>query len=46
VECSFLSHNEEEQRLRDPAYRQQIADAIHIGIANYGSRRRMVTAAR
>jgi len=46
VECSFLSHDEEEQRLRDPEYRQQIADAIHIGIANYGSRRRMVTAAR
>lgn len=45
VECSFLSNEEEEQRLRDPDYRQQIADAIHIGIANYGSRRRMVTAA-
>jgi N-acetylmuramoyl-L-alanine amidase len=45
VECSFLSHSEEERRLRDPAYRQQIADAIHIGIANYGSRRRMVSVA-
>jgi len=45
VECSFLSHRKEEQRLRDPAYRQQVADAIYIGIANYGSRRRMVTAA-
>ncbi len=46
VECSFLSHDEEEQRLRDPEYRQQVADAIHIGIANYGARRRMVTEAR
>ncbi len=46
VECSFLSHKQEEQRLRDPEYRQQVADAIHIGIANYGSRRRMVTAGR
>ena len=46
VECSFLSHDKEEQRLRDPEYRQQVADAIHIGIANYGSRRRMVSEAR
>ena len=46
VECSFLSHKQEEQRLRDPEYRQQVADAIHIGIANCGSRRRMMTAAR
>jgi len=46
VECSFLSHEQEGQRLGDPAYRQQVADAIHIGIANYGTRRRMVTAAR
>ena len=44
VECGFLSHSEEEARLRDPEYRQQIADAIYIGIANYGTRRRMMTA--
>lgn len=44
VECSFLSHRDEEARLRDPEYRQQVADAIYIGIANYGARRRMMTA--
>jgi len=46
VECSFISHPDEEQRLRDPEYRQGLADAIHIGIENYASRRRMVSAAR
>lgn len=44
VECSFLSHDREEQRLRDPDYRQRVADAIHIGIENYSAKRRMLTA--
>ena len=46
VECSFLSHRDEEQRLRDPEYRQQVADSIHIGIENFIARRRMLTEAR
>ena len=35
VETSFLSNGDEEQRLRDPAYRQRIAEAIHIGMQNF-----------
>lgn len=46
IECSFVSNPTEEERLRDPAYRQQIADAIHIGIDNYAAKRRMLTTAR
>ena len=46
VECSFVSNPEEEQRLRTPEYRQQLADAIHIGIENFAARRRMLTASR
>lgn len=44
VECSFLSHDREEERLRDPDYRQKVADAIHIGIENFAAKRRMITA--
>lgn len=43
VECSFLSHPEEEERLRDAVYRQKVADAIHIGIENFAARRRMIS---
>lgn len=46
VECSFVSNPTEEKRLRDPEYRQQIADAIHIGIDNYAAKRRMLATAR
>lgn len=35
VEASFLSHSEEEQRLREAAYRQQLAEALYIGIEGY-----------
>ncbi len=45
VEVSFLSNPTEETRLNDDAYRQQVADAIHIGIENFVERRRMVSAA-
>ena len=45
VEVSFLSNATEETRLNGDAYRQQVADAIHIGIENFVERRRMVTAA-
>ena len=41
IECSFVSNPREEERLRDPSYRQQVADAIHIGIENFAARRRM-----
>ena len=43
VECSFLSNPTEEKRLRDAGYRQQIADALLIGIENYAAKRRMLT---
>lgn len=46
VECSFLSHRDEEERLRDPEYRQRVADSIHIGIENFVARRRMLTQAQ
>lgn len=35
VEISHLSHSREEQRLRDPGYRQHVAQAIYSGIINY-----------
>lgn len=44
VEASFVSNAQEEERLRDPEYRQRVADAIHVGIENYIERRRMTTA--
>ncbi|NBS45829.1 MAG: N-acetylmuramoyl-L-alanine amidase [Betaproteobacteria bacterium] len=35
VETAFISHPEEEQRLRDEAYQEQLADALAKGIARY-----------
>lgn len=35
VEISHLSHSREEQRLRDPNYRQHVAQGIYSGIINY-----------
>jgi N-acetylmuramoyl-L-alanine amidase len=35
VEISHLSHSREEQRLRDPGYRQHVAQAIYSGIIDY-----------
>jgi len=46
VEVSFLSNPTEETRLNEDAYRQQVADAIHIGIENFVERRRMISDAR
>lgn len=43
VELSFVSNPTEEDRLRDPDYRQQLADAIHIGVENYVAKRRMLS---
>ncbi len=45
VEVSFLSNPTEETRLNEDTYRQQVADAIHIGIENFIERRRMISAA-
>ncbi len=45
IEVSFLSNPTEETRLNEDAYRQQVADAIHIGIENFVEQRRMVTTA-
>jgi len=36
-EISFVSSPEDETRLQNPAYRQQIADALYKGIAQYVS---------
>jgi N-acetylmuramoyl-L-alanine amidase len=35
VETAFISNPEEEQRLRDPAYRAQLVDALASGIRRY-----------
>ncbi|MBM3338743.1 MAG: AMIN domain-containing protein [Betaproteobacteria bacterium] len=35
VETAFISNPEEEQRLADPGYRDQLADALHLGIKQY-----------
>lgn len=35
VETAFISHPEEELRLRDAAYQEQLADALARGIARY-----------
>lgn len=35
VETAFISNAEEEQRLRTPAYQQQLADAIFKGVRSY-----------
>ena len=38
VETAFISNPEEEQRLRDPAFRQQLVEAIADGIQRYFAR--------
>lgn len=43
VECAFLSHHKEEQRLREIAYRERIAKGIAQGIMDYAQ---MVNRAR
>ena len=45
VEVAFLSNAVEEARLNEDAYRQQVADAIHIGIESFVERRRMISEA-
>ena len=35
VECGFVSNAEEEKRLLQAAYQQQIAQAIAIGVEEY-----------
>lgn len=35
VETAYISNPEEEQRLRDPGYQRQLADAIHKGVRRY-----------
>ena len=35
VEAAFISHADDEARLRDPAFRQRIAGAIHKGIMRF-----------
>ena len=35
VECAFLTHPEEEQKLKDPAYREKLAQGISNGIREY-----------
>lgn len=35
IETAFISHPEEEQKLRDPAYQEQLASAIVRGLARY-----------
>ncbi|MEY3707523.1 MAG: hypothetical protein RL585_2080, partial [Pseudomonadota bacterium] len=35
VETAFISNPEEEQRLADANYRDQLADALHKGIKQY-----------
>ena len=35
VECGFLSNDDEAAKLQDPAYQQQLAWAIYLGINNY-----------
>jgi N-acetylmuramoyl-L-alanine amidase len=38
VETAFISNPEEEEQLRDPAYRQRLVDALATGIARYFAR--------
>ncbi len=35
VETAFISHPQEEEKLRDPLFQDQMAQALHIGIRNY-----------
>lgn len=45
AEVSFVSSPDDEQSLRDPRYRQQIAEAIFKGVEGYGSELRKVNIA-
>jgi N-acetylmuramoyl-L-alanine amidase len=38
VETAFISNPEEEEQLRDPAYRQRLVDALATGITRYFAR--------
>jgi N-acetylmuramoyl-L-alanine amidase len=38
VETAFISNPEEEEKLRSPAYQEQLADALMRGIERYFSR--------
>jgi N-acetylmuramoyl-L-alanine amidase len=38
IETAFISHPEEEQKLRDPAYQEQLANAIVRGLVRYFSK--------
>jgi len=35
VETAFISHADDELRLRDQAFRQHVAEAVHHGIARF-----------
>lgn len=35
VETAFISHPQEEEKLRDPLFQDQMAQALHTGIRNY-----------
>lgn len=35
IECGFLSNPEESSKLQEPAYQQQLAWAIYLGLQNY-----------
>ena len=37
AEVSFLTNRDEATRLRAPAFRQQIAEALYAGIVKYGN---------
>ncbi len=44
IEASFISNEQEEQRLRTDAYRQRVADAIYVGIESFVEQRRLTAA--
>jgi N-acetylmuramoyl-L-alanine amidase len=46
VETAFISNPEEEQRLRDPAFRHQLVDALADGIQRYFARNPPLTRRR
>jgi N-acetylmuramoyl-L-alanine amidase len=35
VETAFISHPQEEEKLRDPQFQDQVAQALHAGIRSY-----------
>ena len=46
VETAFISNPEEEDRLRDPAYRAQLVEALASGIQRYFARHPPLTRQR